>query len=70
MTEMTEMTVVFRYYSKGTDDLLPSQISHTDFNDLNLEEPGRYISHAGKCHFLGEDRRDNFSRVEIFPTKH
>ena len=59
-----------RYYSQVEGGLLATQISHTDFNDLNLEEPGRYISHAGKCHFLGEDRQDNFSRVEIFPTKH
>ena len=45
---------MFRYYSEEEDGLLPSQVSHTDFNDLNLEEAGRYISHAGKCHFLGE----------------
>ena len=42
-----------RYYSKPEDGRLPSQISHTDFNDLNKEEESRYISHAGKCHFLG-----------------
>ena len=43
-----------RYYSKAEDGRLPSQISHSDFNDLNMEEEGRYISHAGKCHFLGQ----------------
>ena len=47
---------MFRYYSEAEGDLLPSQISHTDFNDLNLEEESRYITHAGKCHFLGESR--------------
>ena len=32
---------------------MPTRIVNSDFNDLNLEEPTRYIKHAGKCHFLG-----------------
>jgi len=31
---------------------MPTRIVNSDFNDLNLEEPTRYIKHAGKCHFL------------------
>ena len=34
--------------------MMPTRITNADFNDLNLEEPSRYISHAGKCHFLGK----------------
>ena len=45
-----------RYYSKAEEGRLSSQISHTDFNDLNMEEESRYISHAGKCHFLGQSQ--------------
>ena len=44
-----------RYYnSDAKDGTLPTRIVHSDFNDMNLEESSRYISHAGKCHFLGE----------------
>ena len=32
---------------------MPTRMINSDFNDLNLEEPSRYIKHAGKCHFLG-----------------
>ena len=51
---MFKFLPLFRYYSKAEEGRLPSQISHSDFNDLNTEEEGRYISHAGKCHFLGQ----------------
>jgi len=50
-----------KYYVRPdhtTPGLLSTQISHSDFNDMNLEEPGRYIAHAGKCHFL-VDLEDN-----------
>ena len=44
-----------RYYSASSQgDIMPTRIVNMDFNDMNQEEPSRYISHAGKCHFLGK----------------
>jgi len=40
-----------KYYSAPRDGLLPTQITHDDFNDQNLEEPSRYTNPA-KCHYI------------------
>jgi len=57
-----------KYYSKPEPEsnLLSTQISSTDFNDMNREEPTRYISHAGKCHFLVD--LDNNAVTENQPS--
>jgi len=50
-----------KYYARpdhNNPGILSTQISHPDFNDLNMEEKSRYIAHAGKCHFL-VDLEDN-----------
>ena len=44
--------VVCRYYGRPESGL-PTRLVHADFNDENLEETSRYVSHAGKCNFLG-----------------
>jgi len=41
-----------KYYAQSTEGQLPTRLFHDDFNDQNMEEPTRYIGHAGKCHFL------------------
>ena len=43
--------------------MMPTRITNADFNDLNLEEPSRYISHAGKCHFLGKRKLTYFVHI-------
>lgn len=53
-----------KYYSQAEEGRLSSQISHTDFNDLNMEEESRYISHAGKCHFLVDLENDAVSELQ------
>jgi len=58
-----------KYYTRPdhtTPGLMSTQISHSDFNDMNMEEPGRYIAHAGKCHFL-VDLEDN-SESDLQPS--
>ena len=51
----------FDEINEATGGDMPTRIVNSHFNDLNLEEPTRYIKHAGKCHFLG-----NFYSCLIF----
>jgi len=41
-----------KYFQQVPKGQLSTRLRHDDFNDLNLEEPSRYIAHPGKCHFL------------------
>lgn len=41
-----------KYYERPASGELATRLVHADFNDENLEETSRYISHAGKCNFL------------------
>jgi len=59
-----------KYYSEPEEGQLPSQISQPDFNDLNTEEAGRYISHAGKCHFLVDLDNDAVSELQPSYASH
>jgi len=54
-----------KYYQETSKGQLSTRLYHDDFNDLNLEEPGRYIAHPGKCHFLVD--LDDSSTSEFQP---
>lgn len=42
-----------KYYPKPSrPGQLSTQVSSPDFNDLNREEPGRYIDHPGLCDYI------------------
>jgi len=61
-----------KYYTKPDDDsgMLSTQLSHLDFNDMNMEESTRYISHAGKCHFLVDLDDDSVTDIQPRYVEH
>jgi len=60
-----------KYYLKSTSPDQPStRLSHEDFNDMNMEEPSRYIGHAGKCHFLVDLEDNSVSDLQPHYSQH
>lgn len=59
-------TSLFRYYESTEKGLLPTRVYHDDFNDQNMEEPSRYFTNPGKCHYLGRFISIFFNRKGSF----
>jgi len=53
-----------KYYALSISGSLPTTLTHSDFNDLNQEEPSRYVAHPGMCDYIVDLDNDEVTNLQ------